>query len=57
MAIRVGELEGKRCVFAFFDDDFESCEENEASVVKVIFADGSNKFTLPDVLNQKENET
>lgn len=35
---------------AYFDDEFEACEEADATLAKIVFADGSNQFVN---LNQK----
>lgn len=53
--IREQEVDGKKAIVAFFDADFEACEEADAAIVKVIFEDGSNMFVSPeDLATQQE---
>lgn len=40
--IREDTVDGRPAMLAFFDDNFETCEEDVATLIKIIFLDEEN---------------
>lgn len=57
MALEESVVDGKPCILAYFDDAFETCEKAVATLIKVIFEDGSNMFVVPDELKTDSETT
>jgi len=41
------EVDGRQATVCYFNDDFETCEPDEATLVKVVFDDGEVAFLTP----------
>ncbi len=50
IVIEQSTIDNKPVTLVYLDDDFELCDKAEATLVKVIFEDGSNVFTSPEAL-------